>query len=268
MNVNLITAEALTVLGSGRQVEPFSGRYAGFGLNEAYHVTAGVRAAREFRGERPNGRKIGFTNRIMWAEHNVRAPIWSYTYDHTVHELTQVGAPFSLDGMPEPRIEPEIVFGLASAPTSGMSERTILGCIEWVALGFEIVQSIFPGWKFAPADTVAGFGLHGALLIGPRHPVAPRLADWERELPAFEIDLFRDGTFADHGRAANVLDGPVSALRHLVELLAGDPINPALAAGEIITTGTLTRALPVAPGEVWTTSVEGIPLEAPQIRFT
>jgi hypothetical protein len=31
----------------------------------------------------------------------------------------------------------------------------------------------------------------------------------------------------------------VSALRHLVDLLARDQINPPLAAGEIVTTGTL-----------------------------
>ena len=55
------------------------------------------------------------------------------------------------------------------------------------------------------------------------------------------------------GRAANVLDGPLFALRHLAETLAQDPLSPALAAGEIVTTGTLTRAFPVAAGEEWTT---------------
>jgi 2-oxo-3-hexenedioate decarboxylase len=36
-----------------------------------------------------------------------------------------------------------------------MDDAVLLTCIEWVALGFEIVQSIFPAWKFSPADTVA-----------------------------------------------------------------------------------------------------------------
>ena len=72
---------------------------------------------------------------------------------------------------------------------------------------------------------------------------------------------------ADRGRAANVLDGPVFALRHLVELLAADPLNPPLSAREIVTTGTLTRAFPVAEGEVWNTELTGIPLEGARIRF-
>jgi 2-oxo-3-hexenedioate decarboxylase len=71
----------------------------------------------------------------------------------------------------------------------------------------------------------------------------------------------------DHGYAANVLGGPVSALRHLVELLAVDPINPRLSAGEIVTTGTLTRALPVAPGETWMTELTGIAIDGIRIRF-
>jgi 2-oxo-3-hexenedioate decarboxylase len=81
------------------------------------------------------------------------------------------------------------------------------------------------------------------------------------------MDLFRNGVLADHGRATNVLNGPVFAFRHLVELLAGDTLNPPLAAGEIVTTGTLTRAFPVVAGEVWTTELTGIPLEGARIRF-
>ena len=155
----------------GGQIAPFSERYPGFALDDAYRVTAAVRARREARGERPIGRKIGFTNRTIWAEYGVYAPIWGYVYDRTVHDLARRGASFSLSGLAEPRIEPEIVFGLAAAPAPGMDARALIGCIEWVAHGFEIVQSIFPDWKFAAADTVAAYGLHGALLIGPRHRV-------------------------------------------------------------------------------------------------
>jgi 2-oxo-3-hexenedioate decarboxylase len=109
--------------------------------------------------------------------------------------------------------------------------------------------------------------MHGALLIGPRHPIAPRAAGWLRELPRFEIDLYCNGSLADHGRASNVLEGPVSALLHLVDLLAEDADSPPLAAGEIVTTGTLTRALPIAAGESWSTTLRGISLEGISLRF-
>ena len=51
-----------------------------------------------------------------------------------------------------------------------------------------------------------------------------------------EIELLRDGTVVERGHADNVLDGPLSALRHLVGLLARDPINLPLAIGDIVTT--------------------------------
>ena len=146
-------------------------------------------------------------------------------------------------------------------------ERTLLESVDWVAHGFEVVQSIFPGWQFSVPDTVAAFGLHGALLIGPRHPVATHAKDRSRTLSTFEIDLKRDGTVVDHGLGTNVLGGSVSALRHLIDLLARDQVNPALAAGEIITTGTLTRAFPVSVGETWTTELTGLALNGIRVRF-
>ncbi len=222
---------------------------------------------RQARGEKPLGRKIGFTNRTIWPEYGVYAPIWGFVYNSTVHDLGSTAA-LPLSGFAEPRIEPEIVFGLAAAPSAGMDEAALLACLEWVAHGFEIVQSIYPQWKFGAADTIAANGVHGALLVGPRHPIAPRAGEWQAELARFDIDLLCDGRHIDRGNAANVLDGPLAALRHLVGLLAHDPINPPLAAGEIVTTGTLTRAMPVKPGETWSTALHGIPLDGIRLRFT
>jgi 2-oxo-3-hexenedioate decarboxylase len=267
IDIQAVAAEVFGTLDTGHQIEPFSSRISSFNLDDAYRVTAAVRKMRETRGELPVGRKIGFTNRTIWPEYNVYAPIWGYVYDRTVHYLVGIGDTFSLRDLAEPRIEPEIVFRLAAAPAPGMDERTLLASVDWVAHGFEVVQSIFPGYKFSAPDTVAAFGLHGALLIGPRHPVATHAEDWARTLSTFEIDLKRDGTVVDHGLAANVLGGPVFALRHLIDLLARDRFNPPLAAGEIVTTGTLTRALPVAPGQTWSTELTGVALECICVRF-
>lgn len=63
-------------------------------------------------------------------------------------------------------------------------------------------------------------------------------------------------------------DGPLSALRHLVGLLPNDPVNPPLAAGEIVSTGTLTKAMPVVAGETWTATPTEIGLDAIQLRFS
>ena len=266
-DVQTVAAEAFNLLDTGRQIAPFSSRLPRFDLDDAYRVTAAVRQMRETRGETPLGRKIGFTNRTIWDEYQIGAPMWGYIYDATVDDLDDAGATVSLAGLAEPRIEPEIIFGLAVAPEPGMDERALLGCVNWVAHGFELVQSIFPRWEFTLPDTVAAYGLHGKLLVGPRHSLAEHGDDWLGSLSTFGIDLKRDGVVVDQGRASNVLGGPLSALRHLVEVLASDPVNPPLAAGEIVTTGTLTRAFPVAPGETWATELTGVALDGIAIRF-
>ena len=71
-----IAREALAALDSVRQIEPFTARDPGFDTGQAYAVTATLRALREARGEKPVGRKIGFTNRDLWAQYKINCPIW------------------------------------------------------------------------------------------------------------------------------------------------------------------------------------------------
>ena len=263
-----IATEALAAFDTGARLTPFAARCPGLDLDAAYRVAATLRRLRQARGERPVGRKIGFTNRTIWTEYGVSTPIWGDMYDTTVSELAAGGGACALGHLAEPKIEPEIAVGLARAPTQDMDEAQLLACVDWIAHGFEIVHSPFPGWRFAAADTVAAGGLHGALLLGPRREItASERSRWLDSLARFTITLARDGTIVDHGAAANVLDGPLSALRHLVGLLARDPGNSPLAAGDIVTTGTLTRALAIAPGETWTTALDGLDLDGIGVRF-
>jgi 2-keto-4-pentenoate hydratase len=317
---------------TARQLDPWSGRAAGLTLAEGYRVAALCRARRVDAGDTLAGRKIGFTNRQIWAEYGVWAPIWGSVYASTLQLLDEAPAAAGpalaallepgagagaavatgsahgthvdtavdaetgrnaaddtgadeldpevsadpsttatltaqLAGTCEPRIEPEIVFGLAQAPRPGMSLDELLACVAWVAPGFELVHSLYPGWRFAAPDTVAAFGLHASLHVGPRvalpHGDAAGLSAWREALEEFAVELRCNGEVMDRGQAANVLDGPLHALRHLVELLGdgADPDQPPLAAGEVVTTGTLTRALPIYPGQRWTVQLSGLPLQ-------
>jgi hypothetical protein len=167
MDLQEIARQAFAVLGTGRQVAPFSRACPNFDLEGAHRVTAAVRAAREARGEHPVGRKIGFTNRTIWAEYNLDAPIWGYVYDRTVQDLGGEALEVSLTGFAELRIEPEIVFGLAASPTPGMDERALTRCIDWIAHSFEIVQSIFQIGRSGPPIPSRPAGSMGACSSDP-----------------------------------------------------------------------------------------------------
>ena len=265
-DVKSIADEVVASLVGHSQIPTFSSRPAGLTLAQAYRVTPLLRAAFEARGETITGRKIGFTNREMWKVYDVQSPIWGYISNRTMQELASTQA-IGIKDFVEPRIETEIIFGLKTAPLPGMSEAELLNCTEWVALGYEVVQSIFPDWKFAAPDAVAAHCVHGALVIGARHAIAPRKTDWQHELATFGVALYCNGKLSQRGSGALVLDSPLLALRNLVELLASDTHNPPLRAGEIISTGTLTLAMPVSAGQTWTTKVSGILLEETALRF-
>lgn len=255
-----VAHEALALLGTRQQIQPFSSQFPTFDLADAYDVAERIRTARMGRGEKPAGRKIGFTNRATWASFGISAPIWGYVYDSTVADLDDNAASFSVAALPEARIEPEIVLHLARAPQLGMNERELFGCIDWIAHGFEIVCSIFPHWRFKAADAVAAFGMHSALLVGTRHEIARNREVLLDSLSNFTIELAgNSGT--RRGHAQGILGGPLSAFRALVDVLAQYPNSIPLEAGEVVTTGALTEPMPLVAGEVWSTQVFGIDLK-------
>lgn len=254
-----------------RQQQPLallSTRLPGFDVAAAYDVARRRRQQHLAAGHRLLGRKIGFTNRGIWPRYDVYEPIWGAMYDDTVHMLSADGrGRLSLQGLAEPRIEPEIVLHLASAPQPGEGPAALLQRVDCVAHGFEIVQSPFPGWRFGTADAVAVGSLHGALCLGPALPTAALGADPLAALSSFTIALSCDGQPRDSGCGANVLDGPLHALAHLVQALSARPADEQLQAGEWVSTGTLTDAWPVAPGQTWQTRLAGIGLAGLALRF-
>jgi 2-keto-4-pentenoate hydratase len=249
-----------------RQIAPFTARHPAFDVSLGYEIARRVGELRRAAGFVPVGRKIGFTNSSLWPVYGVHQPIWGTMYDRTVTRLDGGKARASISAYAEPKIEPEIAFGLRSIPVPGSDPGAVLRSIEWIAHGFEIVQSHFPGWKFRAADTVADNGLHGALFLGPPVEISRLGADPVDALRTFTVRLSCDGEAKDTGRGENVLGSPLAALAHLVSVLADRPAS-ALRPGEIVTTGTLTAAYPIRAGEVWTTELRGIDLPGLALAF-
>lgn len=252
-----------------RAIAPPSGGDPVLDMAKGYHVLARILELRRARGERAVGRKVGFTNRNIWPQYGVDSPCWAPVYDTTLAQYPGDRLEFSLARTFSPRIEPEIAFGLKSAIRAGEREpERILRAIEWAAPAFEIVDCRYPDWKFRVQDTVVQQGLHAALIVGARTPLDPSaVARWARELHDCRVTLWRNGAAADRGVGANALDHPALALAFLAEVLATQPQFEPLAAGEIVTTGTLTAALPIAAGETWRYTLEGIDLAPLEVRL-
>jgi 2-oxo-3-hexenedioate decarboxylase len=262
-----LARELIALHDAPRTVAPFSERYAQLSAEAGYRAARRLHAHRVGRGWKPVGRKIGFTNRTLWPRYGVFEPMWGTVYDRTLIEARAGHAQVELADLVQPRIEPEICFGLERAPQPGGDPQALLGALSWVAHAIEIVQCHHPGWKMRIADCSADNGLHGRLILGERLPIAslPGLAE---ALPAAAVTLARAGQPVDRGTGANVLGSPLHALAFLIEVLARQPEAPPLAAGELVTTGVLTDAHPVAPGETWSTSFTGLALPGLTVTFS
>jgi 2-oxo-3-hexenedioate decarboxylase len=254
-----IARELLAALDRGGTIPSIVAREPGFGWDQGYLVAAELLKLRRARGEKTVGRKIGFTNRNIWAEYGATAPIWAHVYDRTLVRAENGRATVPLQGSARPRLEPEIAFGLGAPLAAGTTTlEKVLEAVEWYAPSFEIVDCHFDDWKFGPADSAADFSLHWRLIVGPpvRAAELPALAQWLHDC---KVTLSCDGKVMDHGVGANALGHPATALAHLADVLSRQPQFEPLAAGEIITTGTLTAALPIKAGDTWTSRYEGLP---------
>jgi len=249
--------QLLGALDAATTLPAFTASDASFDLAQAFAVADEIRRLRLARGEVPLGYKIGFTNRGIWARYGVFAPIWGPVWNTTVERVDSARTSVSLSRFVEPRLEPEVMFGFARPPVAGMGLAELAGCIDWVAHGFEIVHTRFAGWRFAAADTVADFALHGRLFVGPRVPIDRFLAgssgDLASQLSSLRLTLVCDGRDVEEGSAEIVLDGPLQALKLWVDAMATRPERWAIRAGDIVTTGTITDAAPMAPGQRWQT---------------
>jgi 2-oxo-3-hexenedioate decarboxylase len=254
-----LARELISLHESPKEVAPFSERYAGLTAEGGYEAARVLHEHRVAAGWQAVGRKIGFTNRTIWPRYGVYEPIWGTVYDRTLIRAVDNRARVPLAGLVNPRIEPEICFGLRAAPAG----RGLVDCIEWMAHAVEIVQCHHPQWKLKLADATADNGLHGRLIVGTPVPL-PK--DAEGLLPLAEVELFHGDERVDRGVGANVLGSPLTALAHLVALLTKQNA-PALAAEEIITTGVITDAHPVVPGELWSTRITGLPIAGLTIEF-
>lgn len=235
---------------------------AGFDLDKGYQVGRALHEGLLERGHQPVGRKIGFTNRATWKEFQLETPIWAHVYAQTVHFAERTRFRLSLRHMAAPRIEPEVVLKLRRPiHEDDPSVEELADCVEWAAIGFEIVDCHAPDWRFTAADAVADFGLHAALVVGtPWVLDAEDPAQVAARMRELQVTLSRGTEAVARGEGQNALGSPLLALGHLSRVVRKQAWAPPLQNGEVITTGTLTPLPHVSPGERWSVRVEGAPL--------
>jgi 2-oxo-3-hexenedioate decarboxylase len=261
-----LAEEILDAYARKQSITAPSNRDGGIDVASAYTVESDIVRLRGAAGHRPVGLKVGFANRAMWRVLKLDTLVYGHMYDDTVHyaEGNQLSLP--IGSMFAPKFEPEIVVKMKRALAAGESDPVqILDSVEWIALGFEVIDCVFPDWKFTAADFLASKGLHAGLVVGePLRIDASNAAAIAEHLPGFTVSVRKNGEPVAEGSGKNSLKSPALCVGELAGALAKQ--NRALAAGDVISTGTLTEAQFVHAGETWSAVVQGLPLPVLTVR--
>ena len=251
-----------------RLVPPPSSREGGLDLATAYAVERELMHLRQAEGHRTVGVKVGFANKAMWRALKLDTLVWAHMYDDTVRFAPDNAAEISIGRMIAPKIEPEIVFRMKAPLDGAVDPGPVLHCVESIALGFEIIDCPYPDWKFTPIDFVAAQGLHAAEIVGAPLVITPdMITPLIDQLAAFTVTLQKNGETVAIGSGKNSLKSPALCLGELGVAIAKQG-QPALAPGEYVSSGTLTEAQLLSPGDTYTASVEGLDVGPLTLRIT
>lgn len=234
----------------------------GLDLPAAYAVEAELLRLRREDGRSPVGLKVGYANKAVWRALKLETLTWASMYDDTVTFATAGTATLAVGRMIAPKIEPEIVFKLKAPLPAGLTDPdAVLAYVEWLALGFEIIDCVYPEWKFQPPDFVAAYGLHAALVVGePYRPAPETFGTLAEQLAAFKVTLSMGDAVAAEGAGKNALRSPALCVAELATARERAGRAP-LAPGDLISTGTLTESHLIHPGERWSAEVAGLGLD-------
>lgn len=206
-------------------------------VEEGYAVQEAVVERRTDDEGPPVGYKVGCTSDAVQSDLGIDAPAYGRVLADTVREDRR----FDAGALVAPRVEPEVAFLLGEDLAPPASRREVVAATRFVAPAVEVVDSRVRDWDLTAPVAVADNTLAARLLVGDR-TAAPD-ADLVREGAEVLVDGERRAT----GVGAAVLGHPAEAVAWLAGALAdrGD----ALRAGSLVTTGSLTRPVPISAGE-------------------
>ncbi len=230
-----------------QQIKSVSLTYPDMNLDDAYAIQQAWVDMKIARGAKVLGRKIGLTSRAMQQAMQIDEPDFGTLLDDM---LFDDGADIDTARFTDPRVEVELAFVLASDLRGEQLTITdVLNATDYVVPAIELIAArthrVDPDTGVARGvlDTVSDNAANAGVVLGGR-PVKPHALDlrWVSAL------LYKNGVIEESGVSAAVLNHPANGILWLARRFAEHGIH--LAAGEVILSGSFTRPVAVAPGDI------------------
>ena len=229
-------------------IEPLTSEVSDLTIDDAYAVQRAGRALRVAAGGRVAGHKIGLTSEAIQRQLGVDQPDYGYLL---ASMTVDGGAAIEVSGLIAPRVEGEVAFILGEALAGdGVTADDVLAATASVAPALEVIDSRIADWRIRLPDTIADNASSAVAVIGePRSPDGI-------DLPGLRITL-SVGDEVVEGSGAAVLGHPATSVAWLVRALARH--GEGLAAGEVVLSGALARAVDVGAGIAATAIFDALP---------
>jgi 2-oxo-hept-3-ene-1,7-dioate hydratase len=226
---------------TGRPTGSLESTFPGLTVADAYRIQRCWLEARCAEGARAVGYKVGLTSTATQALFGAAEPMYGRILAQGV---LASGSRMRASAFPRPRLEVELAFVLgADLAGSAVTAEQALEATERIVPAFEIIAQRTEAGRVL-ADAIADNGAHGAIVLGSGG-IAPSDAD----IAAITATLYRNRDCVETGVAASVMGHPAAAVAWLARAL--DSASERLEKGQIILTGTLTRALEIVPGNAY-----------------
>jgi len=247
-----IKKAANTLFGAGNELEPIQALtevYPEITIDDAYKIQLENIQKKVNLGREVIGKKIGLTSRAMQKMLGVSEPDYGHLMDDMVGEEE---LPISLSKLLQPKVEAEITFVLKEELKGpGVTLARVLQATEGVIPSFEIIDSRVKDWKIKIQDTIADNASSAMVILGSQLvPVK------DVDLNHMGMVLEKNGQIIDTAAGAEALGHPALAVAWLANKLAEYDIS--LKPGEIILSGSLTKAYEITGNDVFTATFSGL----------
>jgi 2-keto-4-pentenoate hydratase len=234
---------------SGTPIPPLSTTYPGTTIADAYRIQQEQVRSWTDAGDQVRGHKIGLVSAAIQRQMGVHEPDYGHLTASMFHPEHR---PIPARAFIQPRIEPEIAFVLHTPLRGpGVTVDDAGRAVRYLVPALEIVDSRIQDWEISIVDTIADNASSGAAILGGT-PISPADVD----LRSANCALLHNGTIAETGTGAAVLGTPFNALAWLANAIG--TLGVALEPGQVVLSGSLTRAITIAPGDRITADFPGI----------
>jgi 2-keto-4-pentenoate hydratase len=140
----------------------------------------------------------------------------------------------------QPRVEPEIGLRFARPLTDEVSVDDVMGAVAEAFACLEVVDSVYPDYRFRLEDNTADGSSAAQVVVGPALPSLD-------SLESVAVVLLHNGEQIASAMGSAASGHPAAGVVWLVAQLARQGLM--LRAGDIVITGGLTRAVPLGFGD-------------------